>query len=223
MPSLQVPVVSLATGQSTGQDVELDERVFLTDIRADIVHRCVVYQEKGERTTLYKAKTRGEVRGGGRKPWRQKGTGRARQASIRSPLWKGGGVAHAPILRDWDIKLQKKVRRLGMRIALAAKWRDRRFTVVDKFVVPGADGQGESSKTSAAVALLEQLGLTDKRVLFIDALGAPAAFKLAISNIPRAHSMPQLATTVRDIVRAERVFITAAAMERLTERITKDM
>src|SRR5205814_392278 len=79
---------------------------------------------KKAHVSSYSVKTRDEVRGGGRKPWKQKGTGRARAGSIRSPLWRGGGVAHGPVVRDWSIALPKRVRRLGLRVALAAKFRD---------------------------------------------------------------------------------------------------
>lgn len=185
LPSLRVPVISLATGQSIGTEIDLDSRIFLTEIRNDIIHRVIVWQEHQNRTTLYKGKNRGEVRGGGRKPWRQKGTGRARQASIRSPLWEGGGVAHPPKLREWDTGLQRKVRRLGMRIALAAKFLDRRIMIVDKLdiITPtesttntavSTDTSSSSAavstvpvKTKGAIQVLKTNQLLDRKVLFI--------------------------------------------------------
>lgn len=165
--------------------VELDPVVFTTEIRRDIIHRVVVWQEQKARRTLYKAKTRSEVRGGGIKPWKQKGLGKARASSIRSPLWVGGGVAHPPKLRHWGTLLQVKVRRLGMRIALAAKFRDNRLLIVDKLALNdnnkiikgGAPASTEetgapvvsSSRTKVALASLSRLGIpAGSRVLFVD-------------------------------------------------------
>lgn len=165
--------------------VELDPVVFTTEIRRDIIHRVVVWQEQKARRTLYKAKTRSEVRGGGIKPWKQKGLGKARASSIRSPLWVGGGVAHPPKLRHWGTLLQVKVRRLGMRIALAAKFRDNRLLIVDKLALNdnnkiikgGAPASTEetgapvvsSSRTKVALASLSKLGIpAGSRVLFVD-------------------------------------------------------
>ena len=128
--------------------VDLDPVVFTTEIRRDIIHRVVVWQEQKARRTLYKAKTRSEVRGGGIKPWKQKGLGKARASSIRSPLWVGGGVAHPPKLRHWGTLLQVKVRRLGMRIALAAKFRDNRLLVVDKLAINKIKDEIASSSSS---------------------------------------------------------------------------
>ena len=183
LPSLRVPVISFATGKPIGTEIDLDSRIFLTEIRKDIIHRVIVWQEHLNRKTLYKGKNRGEVRGGGRKPWRQKGTGRARQASIRSPLWEGGGVAHPPKLREWDTGLQKKVRRLGMRIALAAKFLDRRIIIVDKLDIPTTTSSSSNTstdtntntsssspslvKTKTAIQVLEQNNLLNYKLLFI--------------------------------------------------------
>lgn len=209
-------MLSLSSAQPTGEQVTLDERVFSTAVRPDVVHRVIVWQEKSNRTTLYKGKTRSEVRGGGRKPWRQKGTGRARAGSTRSPLWVGGGMAHAPVLREWGISLPKKVRRLGMRVALAAKYRDQRLLLVDKLEVPAA-------KTKAAAAVLSAHGLEGKRVLFVGADSVPSSFQAAVGNIPRVSAMRQLRATVRDIVQADAMVITPAALQQLTERVTQDM
>lgn len=120
-----------------------------------MVHRVLVWQQKNARTTLYKTKDRAETRGGGKKPWRQKGTGRARHASIRSPLWKGGGVAHGPVFRDWSISLPKKIRALGLRVALSSKLRDGRLVVVESlpdFAVVGSSNNPDDVDTLAVKA-----------------------------------------------------------------------
>jgi len=123
----------------------------LAPVRRDLVHRVIVWQAKGSRTTLYKGKSRGDVRGGGRKPWKQKGTGRARQGSTRSPLWVGGGVAHPPQHREWADALQKRVRRAGLAAALAAKLADGRVTVVHALELDAARaGAGEGAAGEGA-------------------------------------------------------------------------
>jgi len=195
--------------------VELDDGVFATPARPDIVHRVIQWQEKNARMTLYKGLSRAEVRGGGRKPWKQKGTGRARVGSIRSPLWVGGGVAHPPKLREWGHSLQRRVRRLGMRCALAAKYRDLRLTIVDALELP-------EPKTRAAVAALAALGVPEhKRVLFIDGGNPSHNFATALRNVPGAKALAQLGANVRDIVLADRLFVTPAALEALRARVTK--
>jgi large subunit ribosomal protein L4 len=214
-----LPVLSLVTGLPTGSVIALDSRVFDTPLRVDIVHRVVVWQEKNARTTLYKAKTRSEVRGGGRKPWKQKGTGRARQGSIRSPLWKGGGVAHGAVFRDWSISLNKKVRQLGLRVAMAAKAREQRLVVVDTLEM----GNSKTGKLSKAL-MAQGLGLPPvgrKRLVFIDADDLlPDNFLLAVRNLPLAKPLPVSGVNVRDLVKASSVIITTAGLAQLTERLT---
>jgi len=176
----------------------------------------IQWQEAGARTTAYKGKSRAEVRGGGRKPWRQKGTGRARVGSIRSPLWVGGGVAHPPKLKDWGHHLQKRVRRLGLRCALAAKFRDLRITVVDALALPEA-------KTRAAVAALAAHGArAGARALFVDGGAPPPDFAAALRNVPGAKALAAVGANVRDVVLAERIFVTPAALAALTARLTRE-
>ena len=195
---------------------ELNDGVFATPVRVDIVHRVIQWQEKNARKTLYKAKSRNEVQGGGRKPWKQKGTGKARAGSIRSPLWVGGGVAHPPKLREWGHLLQKRVRRLGMRCALAAKYRDLRLTIVDSLELPAA-------KTKSAVAVLQSHSVVPgRRVLFINAENPPEAFSTALRNVPKAKALAQVGANVRDIVMADRVFITPGALSLLTARLLRE-
>ena len=137
----------------TKGEVVLDNRVFGVAIRRDIVQRVVVWQRARWRKGTAHTKTRAEVSGGGKKPWRQKGTGRARHGSIRSPLWRGGGKAHGKKKRDFSFKLNRKVRQMGMRVALAAKWREGNLFVVD---VEGVD----SRRTGEFVDALEAVSYT---------------------------------------------------------------
>lgn len=207
-------VMDLSTGQSTGQSVPVHDSIVNAPIRPDIVHRVIVWQEKSNRITMYKAKNRSEVRGGGRKPWKQKGTGKARAGSSRSPLWIGGGVAHPPKLRDWSIKLQKKVRQMGMRVALAAKLRDGRLSVVQSLELAG-----NSHKTKEAVAVLTAHGVKDRRTLWIGSDNLPIEFQRSMSGIPRTTVMKSLGANVADLIKAERVFITPQAWEEVQARL----
>jgi large subunit ribosomal protein L4 len=214
-PNKTLPVLSFVTGQATGATAALPDSVFATPIRADIVHRVIQWQEKNARLTLYKGKGRAEVRGGGRKPWKQKGTGKARVGSIRSPIWVGGGVAHPPKLKEWGHLLQKKVRRLGMRCALAAKYRDRRLVVVDSLALP-------EGRTKAALAALAAHGVPEgRRVLLVDTAVAGTPLAQAMANIPGATALPTIGANVKDIVLADRLFITVPALEALVARVTK--
>lgn len=129
MPTLKL--VSFQ-GETVGE-VQLSDGVFAAPVHVPAMHQVVVAQLANARLGTQSAKTRGEVRGGGKKPWRQKKTGRARHGSIRSPLWAGGGVTHAPKPRDYSQKVNKKVRRLAIRSALSLKVRDELMTVVQSF------------------------------------------------------------------------------------------
>lgn len=208
-------VVSLSSGEPTGKEIVLDNRVFSGPIREDIVHRVIVWQEKNARTTLYKAKARDEVRGGGKKPWKQKGTGRARHGSTRSPIWVGGGVSHGPVLRDWSIKLQKKVRRLGMRSALAAKYKDCRLIVVDNLIT-------ENGLAKEGANILKSHNLDDTRVLFVGGNTLDENFAVSMRNLPKVKVLPQVGANVKDIVLADTLIVTEEALELITGRVTKE-
>jgi len=225
-------------------------------LRPDLVHRVVVWQQKNARTTLYKAKDRAEVRGGGRKPWRQKGTGRARHGSIRSPLWRGGGVAHGPVFRDWSIDLPKRLRRLGLCVALSAKARDGRVACLDALpladlpvavtggaAIPSAADampktaavkewlrrmhpllQGSSADDTDAAApfsLAKRAQNAQPSVLLVD-VEVSAGLQRACANLRRVKCLPALGVNVRDVVWAERMYVTAAAAEALSRRLLGD-
>ncbi|MDO4788055.1 MAG: 50S ribosomal protein L4 [Johnsonella sp.] len=121
-------------GKEVG-DIELNDSIFGVEVNEHLVHMAVVAQLANKRQGTQKAKTRAEVSGGGRKPWRQKGTGHARQGSIRSPQWKGGGVVFAPTPRDYTITLNKKEKRLALKSALTSRVNENKFIVVDDFAM----------------------------------------------------------------------------------------
>ena len=118
--------------------MELNDAVFGVEINEHLVHLAVVRQLANNRQGTQKAKTRSEVSGGGRKPWRQKGTGHARQGSIRAPQWTGGGVVFAPVPRDYEVKMNKKERRAALKSALTSKVQDNKFVVVDSLALADA-------------------------------------------------------------------------------------
>src|SRR5512143_1931499 len=151
------------TGASIGS-VELSDELFSAPVNAAVIHQVVTAQLAGRRVGTHDTRTRGEVAGGGKKPYRQKGTGRARQGSRTAPHYKGGGVVFGPHPRSYDQKLPKKMRRLALRSALSAKFIDDAIRVVDAF------GMADEPKTKAFVGVLEALGAGDghgRRVLVV--------------------------------------------------------
>jgi large subunit ribosomal protein L4 len=143
-----------ATGE-TGANVELPDEIFGIEPNAAVMHQVVTAQLAAKRAGTHSTKTRSEVRGGGAKPWRQKGTGRARQGSIRSPQWRGGGIAHGPKPRDYTQHTPKKMVRLALRSALSDRAADQKIMVVDDWGI-------DAPKTKDGVRLLEALDLRTK-------------------------------------------------------------
>jgi large subunit ribosomal protein L4 len=150
-----------ADGTPRGE-VELNESIFGIEPNTDVMHQVVTAQLAAKRAGTHSTKTRAEVRGGGRKPWRQKGLGRARHGSIRSPQWVGGGVAHGPKPRDYSQRTPKKMRRLALRSALSARAAEGQIRVVESFDV------WDAPKTKNATALLEAMGVTGKVLLLAE-------------------------------------------------------
>ena len=156
-----MPTVDIynADGKVVGS-MDLNEKVFGVDVRSDVMHEVVVNYLANQRQGTQRTKTRTEVRGGGIKPWRQKGTGRARQGSIRAPQWFGGGVALGPKPRDYRYALNKKVRRLALKSALTAKVQDNERIVLESF-------EAAEIKTKQVVNLLKNLNVTEKALIVL--------------------------------------------------------
>ena len=208
---------SSSAGDSVSQEVAvLDNRVFGVPIRRDIVHRVVVWQRARWRAGTAHTKTRAEVSGGGKRPWQQKGSGRARHGSIRSPLWRGGGKAHGKKKRDFSFKLNKKVRQMGLRVALAAKWREGNLFVVD------VDGVS-SPRTKDFVNALEDKNVyeEDGSVMFIDGDDVHENVEYASENLPWFSAYPQRGANVYAILKHHRLFLTRSGLEQLTDRLTR--
>ncbi len=200
------------TGASLGS-VDLADALFAAPVNEAVLHQAVVAQLAGRRIGTHDTRTRGEVRGGGRKPYRQKGTGRARQGSRTAPHYRGGGVVFGPHPRSYDQKLPKKMRRLALRSALSAKFTDDAIKVVQAF------GMADEPKTKAFVGVLEALGAGDgheRRVLVV----APAKDEPLLrsaQNLPSVTVILADSLNVVDLLNADAVLIEQPALARIEE------
>jgi large subunit ribosomal protein L4 len=204
------------SGQPSGEQVELDGEVFALPLRTDILQRCVEYHRAKRRKGMYKSKDRSEVKGSGKKMWRQKGTGRARVGDKRPPHWRHGGKAHGPVLRSFAIELPRKVRALGLKVALSARVAEGRLIVV------ASDTLLESGKTQAFRKSLDAFGVgADERFVFIGALDVAENLRRASRNLIGSNVMNSVSVTTLDVLRAKHVLITADAVAALTARLTQ--
>lgn len=204
MPSIKVY-------SQTGAEVstmELDESVFGFEYRQALIHQVVVAQLNNKRQGTKSTLTRTEVRGGGIKPWRQKGTGRARQGSIRSPQWTGGGVVFAPKPRDFSQKINKTAKRVALVSALSAKLSDGNMIVVDKI-------QLENAKTKEMAAVIKALGVKKRALLVVT--DEDAAVVRAARNIPDVTTIASELINVYDVVANEKFIATQAAVKKIEE------
>lgn len=188
-------------------EIELDERLFGAPLRSDLMHDVVLMYLAGQRQGTHKVKGRSEVRGGGRKPWRQKGTGRARQGSIRAPQWKGGGTVFGPTPRSYGYKLPKKVRRLALYSALSSKVDAGSIVVLDNLEV-------SEIKTKNMVALLNKFNLN--KALIVDAESQENA-ALSLRNIPNVKYTDANGVNVYDVLRHDHLVLTKAAIQKVQE------
>jgi large subunit ribosomal protein L4 len=211
---------------------ELPGDIFAVPVRLDILHRVVRWQMSMRQQGTHKVKDRSEVSGGGRKPWRQKGTGRARQGSTRAPQWRGGGVAHGPSPRSHAHRLPKKVRRLGLKCALSAKAAEGRLVLVDTLnpvAAAAAAGAGRADappKTRVLAAQLASLlaGQPRRSVLLVDADkddgdDGGEALRRAARNLPGADVVPSRGVNVRSVLRRDVLVLTPRAAASLAARL----
>jgi len=194
--------VRTPTGSETGT-VELSPDVFGVEPNVAVMHQVVTAQLAARRSGTHKTKTRSEVRGGGGKPWRQKGTGRSRHGSIRSPLWRGGGIAHGPQPRSYAQSTPKKMKRRALLSALSDRAADDRIIVVE-------DWGFESPSTASAVRKLDALG-AHGRVLVVLERDDVAAHK-SFRNLPRVHSLPADQLNTYDVLVSDVVVFTSASL-----------
>ena len=195
-------------GSNVGE-LELNDHVFGVEDNQQVIYDTVIAERAAMRQGTQNAKQRSEVRGGGRKPWRQKGTGRARQGSIRSPQWRGGGVVFAPTPRSHAIKINKKVVRLAMRCALSSKVRDNHIVVLDQLTL-------DTFKTKGLVEVLKTFHLeNDKVVLALDE--ANGNVELAGRNLPNVLVGQYNHISVYQMMNAKHLVITKTAVEKFEE------
>ena len=205
---MQTPVITLENTKAG--EIELPEALFGATPRADIMARVVHWQLAKRRAGTHKAKGMGEVSGTTKKPYRQKGTGNARQGSLRAPQYRKGGVVHGPVVRDHGYSLNKKVRRLGLISALSQKAAEGELVVLEDAAM-AAD-----AKTSAVAAKVKALGWTS--VLVVDA-AADQNFARCVRNLPKVQVLPTIGANVYDILNHEVLAVTRAGVEALKERL----
>ena len=187
-------------------DVDLPSEVFEAKVSVPLMHQVVVAGLASLRSGTHSTKTRGEVSGGGKKPWRQKGTGRARHGSIRSPIWSGGGVAHGPRPRNHDVRVNKKMRRGALRSALTDAARSGKLVVVSELAF-------DAPRTKDAVGVLDALGISG-RVLLV--LPEPhEAVEKSFRNLPFVRITGVRGLSTYDVLAADRVLFTRAALDAL--------
>ena len=191
-------------------DIELSDEVFGLPVRRDILARVVNWQLAKRRAGTHKTKGISDISGTTKKPYKQKGTGRARQGSLRSPQFRGGAVIFGPVVRSHEFDLQKKVRRLGLKTALSAKQAEGKLIVIDEAKV------GEA-KTKALRARFDALGW--ESVLIIDGAAVDEGFARAARNLPKVDVLPQLGANVYDILRRDTLVLTRDAVQILEARL----
>lgn len=205
-----MPKVTLynIAGQAAGE-IELNDGVFGVEYNEAVIHQAVVRQMANERLGTHATKTRGLVRGGGKKPWKQKGTGRARVGSIRSPLWVGGGTVFGPLPRSHAKDMPRKARQMAVKSALSEKLRAGEIIVVDAI-------QFEAPKTKDVVKMLAAFDVAGK-ALIVDGGEKSANTVLSARNIPGVKAYAPSGLNIYDLVHYTKLFLTKDAVEKIEE------
>ena len=193
-------------GKEVGS-MDLNDAVFGVEVNEHLVHMAVLQQLANNRQGTQKAKTRSEVRGGGRKPWRQKGTGHARQGSIRAPQWKGGGVVFAPVPRDYSFKLNKKEKRAALKSVLTSRVQENKFIVVDELKM-------EEIKTKTFKGVLDNLN-AEKALVVLNDMDANVI--ASAKNIPTVKTTQTNELNVFDVLKYNTVVVTKDAVATIEE------
>ena len=205
---MAVTEVKNIKNEKTG-DVELNDSIFAVEVKEHIIHDIVRMQRASRRAGNACTKTRAEVRGGGAKPWRQKGTGRARAGTRNSPLWRGGGTVFGPKPRDFSYKLPRKVRKLGIRMALSSRFSEENLVVLDDF-------QMDEIKTGNFVAIMNTLEL-DNALIVIP--GADEKLEKSSRNVPGYKVMATAGLNVYDILLHKKVVLLQDCIGQLEKRL----
>ena len=188
--------------------LDLKDEIFAVEVNEHVVHKAVVLQLANKRQGTQSAKTRSEVRGGGKKPWRQKGTGHARQGSTRAPQWTGGGVVFAPKPRDYSFKMNKKEKALAIKSALTSRVNEEKFLVLDEL-------KFDEIKTKKMKAVLDNLKV-NKALVIVSGEGNENV-ALSARNLPKVRLVNSNAISVYDILKYENVVITKDAVAKIEE------
>jgi large subunit ribosomal protein L4 len=204
-----MPKVALLnqSGSNVGE-IELNDSVFGIEPNQHVLFEAVIMQRASLRQGNHKVKGRSEVRGGGRKPWKQKGTGRARQGSIRSPQWRGGGIVFGPTPRSYSYKLPKKVRRLAIKSALSSKVQENNVLVLEDLLM-------NAPKTKEMTSILTGLSI-EKKALIVTA-DVNETVTLSARNIPGITVLTANSINVLDVLNHEKLVMTKAAVEKVEE------
>ena len=192
-------------------ELKLNKEIFGIEPNEKVMYDAVITARNGMRQGTYKVKTRSEVSGGGRKPWRQKGTGRARQGSIRAPQWVGGGIALGPVPRDYSQKMNRKERKLALKSVLSEKAKAKEIIVIDNFDLA-------SNKTKDMVEALKKFKLEDKKVLLVMEELTENVI-LAGRNLQNVLMMEPVEINVLDLVNADTLLVTEKAVKEIEEAL----
>lgn len=205
-----MPLVKVySTGKKKVSEIKLDEQIFNTEIKGYLLHDVVRMQLAKRRAGTASTKNRSAVRGGGRKPYKQKGTGRARAGTIRSPLWKGGGVIFGPTPRDFDFGIPKKVRKQALRIALSVRVGEGKLLVLNQF-------QLKEIKTKSFLEVLSRFGV-EKALIIIG--GENFNLERSARNVPGVKVLRVEGLNVYDILHHENLILVKDAVEKIQERL----
>ena len=196
------------TGKQTGEEIELNDLVFGVEFNEAVVHQAIVMQQAAERQGTSATKTRGMVRGGGRKPWRQKGTGHARQGSTRAPQWTHGGIVFAPKPRSYRYTVNKKVRRLALKSALSSKVQEESLVVLDSMTM-------DAYKTKTVAAMLNALGAEKKALIVLPSVDQKLI--KSANNIPGVKTAQVNTINVYDILNADKLIVLKDAVAKIEE------
>lgn len=206
-------MTTIAVYNSEGKEVEkikLDADIFDGEVKSDVLHQVILMYQANRRKGLASTQTRGEASGGGRKPWKQKGTGRARAGSIRSPIWRGGGVTFGPKPRDYTYHLPKKIKKVALKYSLNDKINNKKMIVIDKIKI-------DKPKTKLFVSILDNLKVNGKTLLMLDK--ADSDILRSSHNISRVSVKQASDSNAYDILTNQKLIITKVALEILTQRI----
>ena len=206
MPNLSVYNMA---GKTTGEEIELNEEVFGVEFNEPVVHQAIVMQQANERQGTSATKTRGMVRGGGRKPWRQKGTGHARVGSTRSPLWVGGGVTFGPQPRSYVKDMPRKARRLAIRCALSAKVAAGQMVIIDNIAF-------DDFKTKRTIEMLEAFDAAENKTLIITN-GENENVELSARTLRKVTVINNGGLNCLDLLHNNKVFLDKNAVEKIEE------